>query len=499
MPFDPSIPLQTQVPSLDTSLKPISSLLGIQGAVQQLRTGQLQQQQLASQVQERQNLSQIDWNQFKNPDGTFDAVTAGNAAMKASPAFFGPALAKQFTEAAKDQLTIKKGVQELSEAQRSDIGAGFGALAMKPDLTRGDIMDWASQYVDQNPNAGQMLITGLKHLPATDDPAALKQWLTIGRNSVLKPAEQKTNTTLINTGGQTLIGQNSPYQPGPLQQVGAVQNTITPGQGEEVQTDQLGNRFIVQRAPNGAILNTRPVPGSYNAAQPGAPGSGPANLPPGGKEQIGALSDEVNAAHAAANQAPVMHDINRTILQQLDKGVTTGMAGGVIARLKSAYGGVVPDFLGGKAAETGASDYDILGKMLERSALTAAQSMGPHTNAGLESQIRANGSTQYNPDALKTIAKLNDALTTGSELYRSGMQAAIDNAGGSVAAKRQFDQDWSKNFDVRVMRLHNAVEANDQGEIKSILNEVGGQGSKGANALMMKNQALERLTKTGHL
>jgi hypothetical protein len=498
MPFDPSIPLQATPPSLDSALKPISSLLGIQAAQQQLQTGQLQQQQLGAQLQERQNLSRIDWNQFRDKDGVLDPVAAGNAALRASPAFYGPQLAKQFNDVAKDQITIQQGLQNLNRSQREDIGSGLGALAMDPNLNPQKLIDWVSTYSEQNPAATKVLLTGLKHVPM-DDPEKMRQALITARNSILPATSQGVNNTQINTGSQTLIGQNSPYQPGPLQQVGAVQNTITPGQGEEVQTDQLGNRFIVQRAPNGAILNTRPVPGSYNAAQPGAPGSGPANLPPGGKEQIGALSDEVNAAHAAANQAPVMHDINRTILQQLDKGVTTGMAGGIIARIKSAYGGVVPEALGGKAAETGASDYDILGKMLERSALTAAQSMGPHTNAGLESQIRANGSTQYNPDALKTIAKLNDALTTGSELYRSGMQAAIDNAGGSVAAKRQFDQDWSKNFDVRVMRLHNAVEANDQGEIKSILNEVGGQGSKGANALMMKNQALERLTKTGHL
>lgn len=491
MPFDPTIPLQTQQPSLDSALKPISSFLQVQNAAQQLQTGKLQQQQLAAQLQERQNLSGIDWNQFKNPDGTFDGVSAGNAALKASPAYFGPQLQQQMLNAAKDQITIKTGLQSLNQAQRTDIGSGLGALSMKPNLKRGDILDWSSQYLDQNPNAAPVLLTGLKHLPASDDPQVLHSWLETARNSVLSPANQGNTTSFVNTGGQTNAIQNNPYVSGGLQQTGALPNTMAPGTQEDVQTDALGNRYVVSRSPQGTVLSTRPVPGSYNVGSGQAPTGGPANLPPGGQEAVHAAQTEVDAARAQANSAPVMHDINRTITQMVDGGVTTGGFGGVLQKLRSATGYTVDD--------KGATDINILGKMLERQALTAAQSMGPQTNAGLEAQMKANGTLEYTPQAIRQIAQLNDALTSGAEHYRTGLETVLQQAGGNPMAKRQFDQAWSANFDPTIEKLVNAKANGDTKTLSSILDSLGGPNSPQAKAMAAKARNLSLLQTQGHL
>lgn len=488
MALDPTIALNAQAPSFDTALKPVASLLGIAGAQQQLQTGRLQQNQLQAQLQERQNLSKIDWNQFRDQDGNLDPVAAGNAALQASPAFYGPQLAKQFNEVAKDSVTIKQGLQNLNQAQRADIGAGLGALSMDPQLSPSKVLDWASQYSQQNPGAAPLLMTALKHAPA--DPGQLKQWLITSRNSVLAPSQQATSTTTVNDGASTHLLQSNPYQPGTVQDVGQVANQVSPTQREEIQQDALGNKYIVERGPNGTILNTRQVPGSYNAVG-GAPGSGPANLPPGGAGQITDLGNETTAARAAANQVPVMHDLNRSIIAEVDKGMNTGHLGALTQKLASATG----YNLGSESA----TDYNVLGKLLERSALTAAQGMGPHTNAGLDAQVRANGSLDYTPQAIRKIAVLNDALTTGAQHYNSGLQAAISAAGGNVGAKQAFDQQWAQNFDPRIMRLENARAAGDQKEIGAVLQEVGGAGSKGARDLMTKAHNLNLLIQQGHL
>jgi hypothetical protein len=488
MALDPTIALQAQPPSFDTALKPIASLLGIAGAQQQLQTGRLQQNQLQGQVQERENLSKIDWNKFRDQDGNLDPVAAGNAALQASPAFYGPLLAKQFNDVAKDQITIKQGLQNLNKSQREDIGSGLGALSMDPQLSPAKVLDWAAQYSQQNPSAAPLLMTALKHAP--NDPNGLKQWLITSRNSVLAPSSQTTNTTTVSDGANTHILQSSPYQPGAVQDVGQIANQVGPMQREEIQQDALGNKYIVQRGANGAILNTRPVPGSYNAVG-GTPGSGPANMPPGGAGQITDLGNEVTAARAAANQAPVMRDLNRSIIAEVDKGMNTGHLGALTQKLASATG----YNLGNESA----TDYNVLGKLLERSALTAAQGMGPHTNAGLEAQVRANGSLDYTPQAIRKIAVLNDALTTGAQHYNSGLQAAIGASGGNVGAKQAFDQQWAQNFDPRIMRLENAAASGDQKDIDAVMKELGGPNSKAARDLRTKAANLQMLISKGHL
>ena len=146
--------------------------------------------------------------------------------------------------------------------------------------------------------------------------------------------------------------------------------------------------------------------------------------------------------------------------------------------------------------EEKASAYDLVGKYLERNALQAAQAMGPHTNAGLESSIRANGSVGYNPTAIKKLTKLNDALVSGAEAYQPGLEKAIQSSPNQIFEKRKFDQQWAQNFDPRVMQLYNAKIAGDRKEIEDITKNLS---DKDKAELARKAQAIERLSAQGHL
>jgi hypothetical protein len=266
---------------------------------------------------------------------------------------------------------------------------------------------------------------------------------------------------------------------------------VTPTQAEEIQTDALGNKYIVQRGPNGAILNTRPVPGSYSAVGTAPAPAGPANLPPGGQQAIDDAAKEVTAARTAANNAPVMHDLNRSIIAEADKGLTTGKLGALTQSIAS--------HLGYQLSGEDATSYNTLGKLLERSALQAAQSMGPHTNAGLESVRAGNGTLDYDNKTIRRIAVLNDALTTGSEHYRTGLEQALQQSGQNPTVKRVYDQAWAQNFDPRIMRLENASASGDKAEIDAVMKEIGGPKSKAAQDLATKARNLQTLIAKGHL
>jgi len=283
------------------------------------------------------------------------------------------------------------------------------------------------------------------------------------------------NLTAVSTDKGTQFVNTNPNATS--QPFGAVGNPFTPP-----------NQFV--SAPSGGTVRANAATGQ--TSEVGGGGGPVLNFPPGETAATQSqLQQERTAALQAVTQAGTTHDINRSIINEVDKGQLTGKAGAFVQHLQS---------LTGFQVDKGATDYNMLGKMLERQALAAAQSMGPHTNAGLEAAIRANGSLDYSPQAIRRIASLNDALTTGAQEYQRGLEASIarDPSKG-VFAKRQFDQQWGSNFDPLAYRLLNAQDRGDKGEINDIFKEIGGPQSKQANNLRIKLQALKNLSTTGSL
>ncbi|ABI86462.1 hypothetical protein Bamb_0903 [Burkholderia ambifaria AMMD] len=192
--------------------------------------------------------------------------------------------------------------------------------------------------------------------------------------------------------------------------------------------------------------------------------------------------------------AGLQHTNNQIVLQNIDNVGATGVSGQAFRNIASAFG-----FNPGDAKDP-ATAYDMVGKGLERSALQAAQSMGPQTNAGLAAQVAANGSTHYTPAAIKEITKLNDAITTGAQSYQPGLERAIAaNPSAGVFAKRSFDQAWGANFDPRIYQMYNAAKSGDAAEVNSIVSSLGGKNSAQFKALMQKAANLQKLSNTGVL
>jgi hypothetical protein len=307
----------------------------------------------------------------------------------------------------------------------------------------------------------------------------------------MTPTDQQTyntpNALSIGNGIQTAALNTKPGVAGIPQGgviPGSTQTQLVPlGAQQSVGADINGNPLVTSKDAYGNIQAPRTMPGSNAAPQI----SFPAGESPATKTAL--EQEHLNAKNVALG-APQLHDINRTIIDEASKGMNTGKLGELTQKVASMTGYTI--------APGSSTDYNLLGKMLERSALTAAQSMGPHTNAGLEAAVRANGSLEYTPQAIKTIARLNDAITTGSEKYAQGLQAAVQN-GGSVFAKRQFDQQWSQNASVNALKLLNASKTGDKEALAEVIKAVGGPGSDGAKKLGQQLQNLKSLSTNGSL
>lgn len=261
---------------------------------------------------------------------------------------------------------------------------------------------------------------------------------------------------------------------------------IAPGAQDQVRIDQIGNPYRELRDAKGNIVSTAGVPGATTGAAGG--GQGPTVLPPNETpEARNAIQSERQAVLAQVQNAGQMHSINREIYNIAEGDVATGKLGQLINKAGSAIGYTI--------GKDEAADYNTLGKMLARSNQQLAQGMGPHTNAGLEQTNAANGTTDYDKNTIKKIANLNDALVTGTQMYQKGLEAAIQQNG--IFGKRQFDQAWGAAMDPDALRLKNAVDNGDKGQIQMLVKQAGGPNSAGAKKLLGKLQTLDSLSTNG--
>jgi hypothetical protein len=470
MPIDASIPLGVKAPD---QMQNLSSLLSVAKGAQDVQSGGIA-------LQEKQGLQQYMSNpsNFTDKDGNVDFNAAMQGVMKVAPTT-GLPIVQNLLTAQKQHVEATSSLNKLGDDNRTRVANVLATIRpdSDPKLVYQSLDALGKAYGGKIDPWVTLAKQGYDSA-VPKGPDAVADYLAKASRSVLpQTTQQEMNTPqgpMLSNGQQTVQVNTRPGVQGVAQgapvQGTAVQQLLPVGQQDRTFADSQGNMNVEHRDAFGNVVGSRPLQG----AGPAAPG--PFTLPPGEtRESMSSLQDQRTAAHAAANTAPQMHDINRSIISEVNKGsVDTGRYGAFWRDISSRFPGFKPE---------GATDYDILGKMLERSALTAAQSMGPHTNAGLEASIKANGSLAYTPAAIKKIAHLNDAIVSGSEMYRDGLEKAIGTSPNNVFSKREFDAKWAKVATPQALRLKNAVDNGDKDEIKSISEEVGGRNSEGAKKL----------------
>jgi hypothetical protein len=514
MPLDANIALQAKSPDFNQSfgqaIQTATGLQALQNSRLQNQIGQAQLQstqndaQLSSQLMgERSKLTsamQDPSAPFKNEDGTIDYGKLQNWAAQNTP-LIGTQYADKIQQAAQNVNQYKTTLSSMSNSDMDRVNAVMHSF-MGPNGT--PITDPNSMISQLNnikrtlsgPGAGYV-DAAIKSIQShSDTPQNLQTALGQLSRDTTAPSTQATQlqgaTGILNNGAmQVPVAMNGEFgqAPGTLTGTPGIPNQLGPDSRQQVGQNPLtGGPTVTTKDANGNVVGVT-----------NAPTQGVYVPQPGDAQALPVLQAERDAARATYNNAGLQHTNNQIILQNIDSVGATGKAGNWFRNIASGFG-----FNPGDADKNGKFDpataYDLVGKGLERSALQAAQSMGPQTNAGLSAQVAANGSTAYTPAAIKEIAKLNDAIVTGSQSYQPGLERAISaNPSAGVFAKRQFDQQWGANFDPTIFQYYNAIKSGDAGEQAAIIKKLGGTNSDAYKKMMQKAKNLQSLSNTGSI
>lgn len=479
----------------------LSQLLSIQAQKQALEG---QRAEVASAQQSQQQRSAIA-NYMKRKLGTHIAEdgTLDLEALSSDPELLdaagdkAPDVLSSLATVKGQQLEAKKSLFALHESQRHGVAEMAGSLLSDPDIA--NINPDAPDAEEKNEKAKQKLNVALEqyyethgkdvipaiaaYVPAIKNapPGALSNVLRTIRMGAMSVDQQAAaqQPHLVDTGAE-LTNTNPNAAPMP-----SLKKSVAPG--SVVLTDAKGAQFSWNPSTN----SVTPVGSGRGPASPPKPTDPVASPKPsftqptymGQEKDIASNQDEVGRIRAAADTAPQNRDIFKHILKLADD-TNTGPL--VNFFQKTAIGGQVFG-----------DNYQELAKYLEKQAIGQMQAMGgPASDARLSAAVAANGSTTFNPKALKAVTQFNHAVNTGLEEYRQGIDHAIGTSNPDYTALPKFKADWAKNFSIDVFRLQNAIEDGDERAKAEVLN---GLSDKEADALVKKLDNLESLSKTGHL
>ena len=488
------------------AIQNISGIMGIAGQAQQLQSGQMGIEQAQLNLSQRKALIPFMQNikQFRKSDGSWDVSGAMDSAYRVAPDLAADAMTKLFGTVGQ-AAAAHQAITALNETNRAAIGKVVQSVARQPYPVQEQAIN---AVVQGNPGLkpwGDIVLGQLRQSEndpkAREDAANRIAASTIG---VPEQVELKTPSGPVLSTGQTTQMYNirpTAGEAGPV--AGTTAQQVVPPTGvETIEQDALGNRHVVSRSPQGTILSTRPVPAG--GGQPNAPNApGFTNLPAGDREAIPQRTTQRIAVNNAAAQAPTQHSNNRYIIS-LAPEAYTGTYSEAWAKIMGAVG--LQNTPGDRAANS-----QRLGHFMALQAQANSQAMNAGTDAARMISERATGSQEWTRDAIISTAKVNDALTSGVELFNRGMEKAIANAGGNVLAVGAFQNAWTQHFDVRAMQLHNALQAmkevpkgsdaykEAEKDVKEIVTSVAGKGSKGAEGLFKKYEMMHRLSTQGGL
>src|SRR6185369_17178220 len=245
-------------------------------------------------------------------------------------------------------------------------------------------------------------------------------------------AQVNANPRLSVYGDMALKHLQSAWQSGGQQAAKQTAIQIAKGTVNVPTQNQLSTPNLVQSSDQSG----NPV---YRNINPMAEGGQGAEMQAGPKlgvvQNVADLQKEVSSIRQAGDQVPIQRNTNKQILQ-LSKDTKTGPGSQYWQKGMAALG--LPS----------GTNYQELGKYLEKNAIQAMQTMGgPPSDARLSAAVAANGSTEFNPGALQAVTKFNDAAVSALEKYRQGMDKAVGVENPNFAAAAKFKAEWAKNLD----------------------------------------------------
>ena len=535
----------------------LADMVNIGRGVQSYKSGQisLEQQDIANQEQ-RAVADAIKQNPgLLMTDNSLDIEKAKTILPQLAPRNY-PAMLEKYQSLSKAETEVKSAKQGLSLDKRNILGQMFNLYGKAGIKDKGTYFNGMDEVVKTMPNDPEMvkLVDSYKkiwnELPAETPWDQLAQTgaqtlMTIPQQEVA--FGQKPGT--ISTGAATFPTVTTPSVAGqePRQKVGQIPLAtaqLPPGSIMEPsgRVDMNNNPMAwVRDQRTGRVLGEVTIPGGLPENQmPGAqtqvtgapamnmpqpqpqpqqqmPGGpvvgGPMPLPPPGQSLApvgqplanaparmppGENATTLDAAtklrldtRAMAQQVPIQQFNSNQIIKLADE-AATGKGAGTIANLTGGYAALNGLGIGGKNA----TNLQQLGHYmaLQTQALTAGTGLA-NTDAGRAIGGQMAGDIQWTHDAIKNTARVNRALSTGTELFSQGVDNAFNRTKNPFAAA-EFQQRWSTtlgNEGINAIRLYDAIRNKDNDAIKEVVDQAGGQNSTGYQSLVNKIGQMQKL------
>jgi hypothetical protein len=296
----------------------------------------------------------------------------------------------------------------------------------------------------------------------------------------------------VNTGQMAVPIYQSPYQGGGAGKTPAVPMQITPAEQESLVQDPYSkNMLVVKKDANGNVISSRPAPGGAIAG--GGGGGGFQTLPPG---ETASTADAAKAIQLQANKAATNVQQSQfntnTIIGLADKALV-GSNAETLAKLGGGFA-VVP------WSSDATDNRQKLGHQIALETANLASGAGLNTDAARALGEKMSGTTDWTPEAIKSTARMNRALTTGTDMFNRGVNAAVQKAGNSPFAAREFQNTWSSQEQlVPTLQFVDAMrnaKADPVGAQKAI-DSLGGYGSEGYKNMLKRAGKLDDLITKG--
>jgi hypothetical protein len=308
-------------------------------------------------------------------------------------------------------------------------------------------------------------------------------------------AQANRAPTAIGTGSSTILYPSSPYQKN--QTVAEFQQQLGPNQIYEptgrVDANNEPTAYIKDKS--GRILGEVAIPAGVQANN--VVGKTPNRLP--------AFENSETVAKARADQLAIQNAAKGVQSSQFNNNTSINLADkalvGANAETLAKFGGgfAIMDAVGTGSA-TAVDNRQKLGHILAQETVNLSSSAGLSTDSARSLSSQVSGDIQWTPEAIKSTARTNRALSTGADMLNRGMTIAIKNANNNPIAGRDFQNKWSTQEQLLptlqfVDALRNAKS--DPEGAKKMIDSVGGYGSQGYKDMLKRAGGLNDLITKG--
>ena len=470
-------------------------------------------------------------------DNSLDIEKAKRILPQLAPRTY-PDMLQKYTTMSKAEIEAKSAKQGLTQDQRNLVGQTFNILGKAGIKDKGTYLGALDDLVKTNPNNPDLarLVDSYKTIwDQLPEQTPWDQLAQRGAQTLLNIPQQETafrqQPGTIGTGAATFPTVTTPSVAGlpPRQEVGqtplAVAQVAPGGQSEPTgRVDMNNNPTYYVRDARGNIVGETTIPAGVPAGQmPGGmptplggnmvpqqgavPGAGamqpprpPVNVPAPAaaapmRMPAGENAATLEAAQAlrttvrnAAAQAPVQQFNNNQIIKLADD-VITGKGANFVGALSGGYAAI-------PWTSDNASNLNQLGHYMAMQTSSLAQSSGlGGTDAGRAIAGQISGTTDWTPQAIKSTARVNRALTTGTELFNQGVDNAFNRTKNPFSST-EFQQRWTQTLGadgINAVRLYDAMRNNDKEAIREVVTQAGGPNSAGYQNLVRKIGDMQKL------